>query len=158
LELLFGGTSKRQKIYSHNLNYHRLMWQTLKENLAHLWVAEYNGQIIAADLIYVFQDKIYYAYGASALEHKEVMAPTLLLWEIAKYYKSKGFKTFDLWGAEEGTGFSRFKSQFGADLVELVGSYDLPINPPLYWLFRGVEWLRWKFLRISANLKSTLNI
>ena len=148
LNLLFEGTSKRQKIYSHDFDYHKLMWKELKNNIAFLWVAEYQGKIIAADLIFVFKDNIYYAYGASALEHKEVMAPTLLLWEIAKYYKNKNMKIFDLWGAEEGKGFSRFKSQFGADLVEMAGTYDLPINKPLYWLFRLAEEIRWKMLRI----------
>jgi len=148
LNLLFGGTSKRQRIYSHNFDYHRLMWRTLKDKMAFLWVAEYENKIIAADLIFVFKDKIYYAYGASALEHKEVMAPTLLLWEIAKYYKKQNIKTFDLWGAEEGKGFSRFKSQFGADLVELAGTFDLVINKPLYWAFRAVEEARWRMLRL----------
>lgn len=148
LDLLFGGTSKRQKIYSHDCEYHRLLWESLKNKMAYLWVAEYQNNIITADVIFVFKDKIYYAYGASALEHKEVMAPTLLLWEIAKYYKKRGFNIFDLWGAEEGKGFSRFKSQFGADLVELIGTWDLPINKPLYWAFRIAEEIRWKILRI----------
>ncbi len=148
LELMFEGTAKRQGIYMHSKIYHQQMWDALKNKIAYLWVAEYENKIIAADLIFVFKDKCYYAYGASALEHKEVMAPTLLLWEIARYYKIQGIKTFDLWGAEEGKGFSRFKSQFGADMVEMIGTYDLPINKPLYYLFRLAEEVRWKILRI----------
>jgi len=154
LDLMFEGTTKRQGIYSHSRNYHRQLWDSLKGEIAHLWIAELNGKILAANLIFEFKDnilhceKIYYAYGASALEHKEVMAPTLLLWEIAKFYKYKGIKIFDLWGAEEGKGFSRFKSQFGADLVEAIGTFDLPINKPLYWVFRIAEEVRWRILRI----------
>jgi peptidoglycan pentaglycine glycine transferase (the first glycine) len=154
LELMFEGTAKRQGIYSHSRNYHRQLWSVLRQGFgglsmtAHLWVAEYEGKILAADIIFEFKDKIYYSYGASALEHKEVMAPTLLLWEIARYYKKQNIKIFDLWGAEEGKGFSRFKSQFGADLIEMTGTFDLPINMPLYWVFRVAEEIRWRILRI----------
>ena len=148
LDLMFGGTAKRQKIYAHGKNYHRQLWESLKNKLAHLFVAEYEGEIITADLIFKHGEGIYYAYGASALEHKEVMAPTLLLWEIAKWGKTQKCKFFDLWGAEDGKGFSRFKEQFGGEIVELAGSYDLPINSWLYTLFRVVEEIRWKILRI----------
>ncbi len=148
LELMFAGTAKRQKIYSHGRSYHRLMRECLKNNIAHLWVAEYKNEIITADIIFKFKEGIYYAYGASKLEYKEVMAPTLLLWEIMKWGKNTGAKFFDLWGAEEGKGFSRFKEQFGGMVVEMAGTYDLPVNKWLYPLFRAAEGIRWKMLRI----------
>jgi lipid II:glycine glycyltransferase (peptidoglycan interpeptide bridge formation enzyme) len=144
LDLMFGGTTKRQKIYAHGRDYHRLMWQSLKEKMAHLFVAEYKNNIIAAAMIFTFRDGIYYAYGASALEHKEVMAPTLLLWQVMLWGKQSKYRFFDLWGAEEGKGFSRFKEQFGGELVELAGTFDLPGNDFLYPLFRLAEEIRWK--------------
>ncbi|KKU65050.1 MAG: hypothetical protein UX86_C0002G0016 [Candidatus Amesbacteria bacterium GW2011_GWC1_47_15] len=149
LDLMFGGTARRQKIYAHSENYHKQMWETLQPaGMAHLFTAEYQGKIIAAAMIFTFKDTAYYAYGASALEHKEVMAPTLLLWETVRWSKLRDLKQFDLWGAEEGKGFSRFKEQFGGQLTELAGTYDLPINPLLYPLFRLSEEIRWKLLRI----------
>ncbi len=144
---MFSGTAKRQKIYSHGRDYHRLMWNSLKGDVAHLFVAEYEKDIIAASIIFKFKEGIYYAYGASALEHKEVMAPTVLLWEVAKWGKNQGCKFLDLWGAEEGKGFSRFKEQFGGKTIELIGSYDLPVNTGFYPLFRAAEGIRWKILR-----------
>jgi lipid II:glycine glycyltransferase (peptidoglycan interpeptide bridge formation enzyme) len=148
LDLIFGGTAKRQGIYMHSRKYHEQLWSCLKNSVAHLFVARYQGKILTADMIFAFKDKIYYAYGASALEHREVMAPTLLLWEIARWGKLQGFKIFDLWGAEEGRGFSRFKEQFGGELVEMAGTFDLPINKWLYPLFKLTEEARWKILRI----------
>ncbi|KKU63478.1 MAG: FemAB family protein [Candidatus Amesbacteria bacterium GW2011_GWA1_47_16] len=65
-----------------------------------------------------------------------------------RWSKLRDLKQFDLWGAEEGKGFSRFKEQFGGQLTELAGTYDLPINPLLYPLFRLSEEIRWKLLRI----------
>jgi len=149
LDLMFEGTARRQRIFSHSRKYHQALWEALKEKIAHLWVAKYEGKIIAADIIFKYGGGMYYTYGASALEHKEVMAPTLLLWEIARWGKQQGCKFFDLWGTEEGTGFSRFKEQFGAEVVELPGSWDLPVNPILYPLFRMAETIRWKIIRLK---------
>jgi lipid II:glycine glycyltransferase (peptidoglycan interpeptide bridge formation enzyme) len=151
IKLMFTGTAKRQGIYMHGERYHRQMWQHLrKSGIAHLWTATYDGKTIVADLIFRFHDWIYYAYGATALEHKETMAATGLLWEIMMWGKRAGADTFDLWGAEQGKGFSRFKEQFGGDLKKLPGTYDLNINPFLYPLFKISEEARWWILH---NLK-----
>lgn len=147
LDLMFSGTAKRQGIYSHGRNYHIQLWKALKNNIAHLFVAEYKKEIITADIIFEFNKKIYYAYSASRLENKEVMAPTLLLWEIIRWGKQNGDRIFDLWGAEEGKGFSRFKEQFGGQVVEMMGTWDLPVNKVGYRVFRLIEELRWKILR-----------
>ena len=148
LELMFTGTTKRQKIYSHGPKYHLQMWNVLEPaGMAKLFCAEYKKQILSCALVFCFNDTIYYAYGASALEHKEVMAQTLLMWEIMRWGKENGYKYFDLWGTEEGKGFSRFKEQFGGVIVELAGTFDLPINWLIYPLFRLAEEIRWKILR-----------
>ena len=38
-------------------------------------------------MVFIFNGKIYYPYGASSREHKELMAPNLLMWEIIKLGK-----------------------------------------------------------------------
>ena len=144
LNLMFSKTLKRQKIYSHSERYHR---ELMKISWTKLFKAEYQGKVIASWMIFVWKDFIYYAYGAFDDEFKNLMAPVLGLWEIAKWGKKNGYKTFDLWGAEEGKGYSRFKEQFGPKLVEMIGTYDLPVSP-LYWPFRLAEEIRWKLLRI----------
>lgn len=150
LELMFTGTAKRQKIYAHGPKYHLQMWSMLQPaGMAKLFCAQYKGQILASAIIFCFKDTIYYAYGASALEHREVMAQTLLLWEVIRWGKNHKYKHFDLWGVEEGKGFSRFKEQFGGQKIELVGTYDLPVNKLLYPFFRLAEEARWKILRVT---------
>lgn len=149
LRLTFEGTAKRQGIHLHSPGYHRQMWEELrKTNLVSLWIAKYEGKTIAADLIFKFKKKIYYAYGATALEHKEVMAPTLLLWKIIQAGKREGKTDFDLWGAETGKGFSRFKEQFGGKLISLPDCYDLKVNRWLYPGFRVAEEMRWRMLHL----------
>ncbi|MEK9200707.1 MAG: peptidoglycan bridge formation glycyltransferase FemA/FemB family protein [Patescibacteria group bacterium] len=145
LLLMFGKTTKRQKIYAHSEKYHR---ELAKLSFVHLFKATYQDKIIAVWMVFAWDKFIYYAYGAFDDDYKNVMAPVLGLWEIIRWGKKSGYETLDLWGTEEGKGFARFKVQFGPKLMEMVGTYDLPVNPLLYKLFRLVEEIRWKMLRI----------
>lgn len=160
LKLLFE-TTKRQGFYAHSEKFHRLQWQLLQPaGISHLLVAKYQGKILAAFLLFVFKDTLYYPYGASTREHKELMAPTLLMWEAIKFGKKMGLKKFDLWGDLEPNpppnhpyyGFHRFKKGFSPKLVEFIGTYDLVINPTLYKIYKTVDSLRWKILRLKAKI------
>lgn len=144
LGLMFGKTTRRQKIYAHTEKYHR---ELAKLDFVKLFKAEHGGKVIASWMIFAWKDFIYYALGGFDDEYKNLMAPALGLWEIAKWGRANEYKTFDLWGAEEDKGFSRFKEQFGPNLVEMIGTYDLPISF-WYWPFRVAEEIRWKVLRI----------
>ena len=149
LELTFGETTRRHGFYAHNTDYHRKMWNILHPaGIAHLFTATYQGQILTTWIVFKWENRLFYPYGASSEDHKEVQAPSLMLWETARWGKRQGCVIYDLWGAEEGKGFNRFKEQFGTKLVELVGTWDLVINPVLYPGYRLAEDLRWKILRL----------
>lgn len=160
---LTGETTARQKFYAHNENYHLHMWEILKKaGIAHLFTAAYQNEILAAWIVFVFKDTVYYPYGASSRQYREVMAPNLLLWEIARWAKAKGIKYFDLWGAmgpEPDTndpffGFHRFKLGYGPKHVEFVGSYDLIFRPVIYRIYCIADNLRWFILKLNKQLFS----
>lgn len=145
-------TVLRQGFYAHAEMYHRRMWDILHPaGIATLFTATYRGKILAAWIIFTWKDTIYYPYGASSREHREVMAPTLLLWEIARWGKRRGYARFDLWGAlgpipdehDPWYGFHRFKQGFHPSLVEFVGSYDLILIPVLYRAYTVADTVRW---------------
>lgn len=160
LKLLFE-TTKRQGFYAHNKEYHQKQWDLLKSSgISHLLTATYQGTTLASFLLFVFNDVLYYPYGASTREHRELMAPTLLMWEAIKFGKKMGCNSFDLWGDIEPNpspnhpyfGFHRFKEGFSPRLAEFIGTYDLVINPALYKLYQSIDALRWKILRLKAKL------
>lgn len=153
-------TTKRQKFYAHNEQYHRLLWQTLKprkmENLtAHLLIAQYKNEPLVAWMLFVCGDTLYYPYGASSSKHHEIMASNLMMWEAIRFGKKLGLHTFDMWGAlgphpdtnDPWYGFHRFKEGYGGTLIEFVGSYDLVLHPFLYELYKLVDRTRWFVLR-----------
>lgn len=158
-------TTKRQKFYAHSHTYHQLQWETLpheakspyNELSSHLFVANYNMKSLAAWILFVFHDTLYYPYGSSSSEHRETMASNLMMWEAIRYGKSLGLKKFDLWGAlgpepdthDSWYGFHRFKQGYRPEHVEFVGSFDLVIHPILYSLYDVADKLRWLFLKIK---------
>ncbi len=160
-------TNKRQGFYSHTPKYHRLMWKYLnktqkfkksKTPIANLLVAKYKpslagkadkSEIISTWVLFAHDGFLYYPYGASTDKYKEVMANNLMMWEAIKFGKKLKLKTFDLWGREEGKGFTRFKEGYNPEVVEFIGSWDLVINKPLYYLYRFAEKIRWFILRLK---------
>jgi len=145
-------TSQRQGFYAHSEKYHRLMWQYLKGSVAHLLTATYKGEVITTWILFVWKDFLYYPYGASTDKYKNIMANNLMMWEAIKLGKKLGLTTFDLWGREEGKGFTRFKEGYNPKVVEFLGTWDLVINKPIYTIYRIVEKIRWKLLRIKSKI------
>ena len=158
-------TVTRQGFYAHTEGYHRLMWKHLHQSpitnhqspIAHLLAATYNKEVITTWIVFVWKDFLYYPYGASTEKYKEVMANNLMMWESIRFGKSLGLKTFDLWGREEGKGFTRFKEGYSPRVVEFLGTWDLVINKPVYWIYRVAEKARWLLLRLKARLGFSRN-
>ncbi|MCL4353829.1 peptidoglycan bridge formation glycyltransferase FemA/FemB family protein [Patescibacteria group bacterium] len=162
-------TTKRQGFFAHDEKYHRLMWETLKsqkpdENklTAHLLLAKFRPPksgirdlTLAAWILFVYGGTLYYPYGASSDQYRNVMASSLMMWEAIRFGKKLGLKKFDMWGSlgpnpnkeDPWYGFHRFKQGYKAELVEFVGSFDLVINPLLYVILRITDRLRWFLLR-----------
>lgn len=154
-------TTKRQQFYAHTKNYHTTMWKTMKEaGVAHLLKAIYQGKTLTTWILFAFNKTLYYPYGASSREFREVMASSLVMWEAIRFGKKLGCTRFDLWGAlgpnpdthDSWYGFHRFKEGFGGDLAEFVGSYDLVVNPTMYKVYRLVDRWRWRWLKLRAQL------
>lgn len=164
-------TTKRQNFYAHTKNYHRLMWETLRNQKfdtnklsAHLFLAQFrppNSDIrpltLAAWILFVYKDTLYYPYGASSSLYRETMASNLLMWEAILFGKKLGLKKFDMWGALSNNpnkndpwyGFHRFKEGYGPKLIEFVGSFDLIINPLLCEVYKILDKVRWTLLKIK---------
>lgn len=146
-------TINRQGFFAHTEKYHRLMWNILKKaGIAHLMTATYQNEIITTWILFIWKDFLYYPYGASTEKYKNVMANNLMMWESIKFGKRKKLSTFDLWGREEGKGFTKFKEGYNPQVIKFLGTWDLVINKPLYYIYRLAEKIRWPMLKISAKL------
>lgn len=145
-------TTQRDKFYAHSEKYHRLMWDTLHPaGIAHLLVAKYENVMVTTWILFTHDKFLYYPYGASTLQYKNIMANNLMMWEAIRLGKKMNLTTFDLWGREEGKGFTKFKEGYNPQVVEFLGTWDLIINKPMYYLYRILDTVRWIILRAKSK-------
>lgn len=132
-------TEDRQGFYSHPSKYYRTLWETLHPvKMAYLLTA----LPYAAIMLFKYKNVLYYPYGGSDPEYKELMAPNLLHFEAMKLGKKLGCDVYDLWGSYKDTptesdpwwGIYRFKKGFGGDEITFPPSVDVPLSP-LYSLY-----------------------
>lgn len=157
---LYFETTKRQKYFGHTPHYHKLLWETLMSaKMARVLVAKYKGKPLVAWMLFNFGNTLYYPYGGSSTEHKDLMASNLVCWEAIRLGKKMGLKTFDMWGAlgpdandnDAWYGFHRFKAGYGPAHVEYIGTYDLVLKPQIYNALNWADRLRWTFLRATRR-------
>ena len=105
-------------------------------------IAEVDGQMVAAVMIFITGKTARYVYGMSGTDHREKMPNYLLQWEAIKLAKEKGCTLYDLWGApDEFTetdrmwGVYQFKRGLGGEVVITPGALDLPIDKTGYQMF-----------------------
>lgn len=149
---LYFETTKRQGYHGHNEEYHRQVWQTLRDaGMARILLATYHlpptTYHLTAWMLLNFKDTLYYPYGGSSKDHPEVMANNLIAWQALKLGKKLKLKKFDMWGAlgpdanpkDPWYGFHKFKQGYGGKLVEYIGTYDLIFDWPIYILFTLID-------------------
>ena len=125
-------------------------FESISGHSGHILVAYYQDQPLVVYQLWYFKDQIYYVYGGSSEIHRNLMAANLLMWEAIKLGKKLGAKQFDMWGSlppnydqnHPWAGFTKFKEGYGTKFTELVGSYDLLINPFLYQLYNYGYFIR----------------
>ena len=151
---LYRETSRRDQFMVHPPVYYRKMREVLfSAGLGTNFIAYYEGKPIAAVIIFSFGKKIWYMYGASASEYRNVMPNHLLHWEVIKWAKNRGYTQYDLWGipvkpdeSHPLYGVYRFKKGFNGAAVKYIGAYDFPYSALFYHVFEyGILW--WQNLR-----------
>ncbi len=157
---LYFDTTTRQKYFGHTPQYHKNVWKTLKgANMCRLLIAKYQGIPLVAWMLFNFGNTIYYPYGGSSKEHREVMASNLVCFKAIELGKRMGHKYFDMWGAlgpdakesDPWFGFHKFKVGYGPIQVEYIGTYDLVITNSLYKTLNIADQVRWKLLRATRR-------
>jgi len=141
----------RNGISAHPEEYYRKMIESLPEEIIKIYVAEYDGKIVAANLVLFYGKFATYLHGASGNEHRNVMAPFLLQWQAILDAKERGCEFYDFGGVQsQGSnhkmhsdlvGVTNFKLGFSTKTktIEFPGSYDIIINLRSYVVYRVLQ-------------------
>ncbi|MFA5986635.1 MAG: peptidoglycan bridge formation glycyltransferase FemA/FemB family protein [Parcubacteria group bacterium] len=141
---LVGQTAVRKEVSFHDKSHYEKIINTLSDDHVQLYIAEYNGNVIAANLVSFYGGVATYLHGATADRDRDVMAPFLLQWQAILDAKVRGCEWYDLGGVFPHTedkgkqGITRFKQGFAPQETFFAtrGSYDIVLSPLRYYGYR----------------------
>ncbi len=90
--------AKRQGITPHSDEYYRKMFEIIPSDMLKLYVAAYDGKVVAANMMVFYKKTAIYLHGASDDKYKNLMAPYLLQWQAIKDAKVLGCEKYDFGG------------------------------------------------------------
>ena len=148
-------TSTRDAFAIHDREYYKQAYEIFHpRGMCEFLLAEYQGEPLAALMVFAHGKRAWYFYGASANIHRERMPTYLLQWEAMRWAKSIGCTEYDLWGVPDEDedvlednftdrsdglwGVYRFKRGFGGRLYRAVGSWDRVYNQLVYTAYRYI--------------------
>jgi lipid II:glycine glycyltransferase (peptidoglycan interpeptide bridge formation enzyme) len=107
-----------------------------------LWFARHDGDLAAATISIRVGTHVWYSYGASATEKRDVRGSNAIQWAMIQDALAAGADVYDLRGITDTldsddphVGLIQFKVGTGGEAVEYVGEWDLPLRPLLYKAF-----------------------
>jgi len=139
-------TAARDHFLIRGYEYFEMIWdQMVKNDMAQIFLAEFQGRVISAALALILGEKAWYLYGASSNDYRNVMPNYLIQWEMICWAKEQGCKVYDFRGVsgdlDENNplyGLYRFKKGFNGDLVEFIGDWDRVYSPVFYYAWTRV--------------------
>lgn len=147
LKAITESTSHRRNFQDRPLSYYENMYDLFhdkKEVKFLLAEVEIDKKItpLSTAMFMTYGDEVVYLFSGSDEKYMhEYNAQYLIQWRMIKYASENGFKKYNFYGIQglpdknsKGYGIYRFKKGFGGHVVELVGSFELPINKPFYYL------------------------
>jgi peptidoglycan pentaglycine glycine transferase (the first glycine) len=141
---LYEETARRDRFLIRPPAYYADAWGSfLDAGLAHLLLAEVDGEPVAGLVLFTFGPTAWYMYGASSDRQRQHMPNYLLQWEAMRAAQAAGCRLYDLWGAPDRLqksdpmwGVYQFKLGLGGEPARGLGAWDWPRSRMLYGLYR----------------------
>lgn len=136
-------TAARDDFLVRDISYYERLWDELVEaGIARVFLAEWEGKLLAGAISMKYGPTVWYVYGASSNEHRNLMPAYAVQWEMIKWAKESGCSVYDFRGVSGDLnpgnplyGLYRFKRGFNPILTEYIGEFDLVFSPVYYWLW-----------------------
>lgn len=136
---LYLETAERDRFTARPLAYFERMFRSLNKvapDRLRVYLARHGGRLLASTLWVRMGDHVWYSYGASSNEGRELRPSNAIQWRMIKDAHEAGAATYDLRGisdtldpADPLFGLIRFKLGTGGEVVELAGEWDLVLRP-----------------------------
>jgi len=149
---MYAETSVRDGFVIRSQDYYLTVWSAFMNAPASEYapsaiplIAEVEGEPVAAIFVFQFAGRAYYLYGMSRAAHREKMPNHLLQWQAIRYARSRGCRSYDLWGAPDSFnesdslwGVYKFKEGLGGKVARTLGAWDFAPHPVWYKLYTEI--------------------
>ncbi|MGE4282573.1 MAG: lipid II:glycine glycyltransferase FemX [Clostridia bacterium] len=156
-------TGVRDEFVIRSLEYFEKMYDCLAPKHLRLYTAHYEGKLVAGTIAILYGNKVWYLYGASSNEYRNVMPNYLLQWEMIKWALENGCEIYDFRGVsgdlDESNplyGLYKFKKGFNGKFTEFIGELDLIFNPLIHFSVEKGEKVFREMRRKVFMLKETI--
>ncbi|MBB1585889.1 MAG: peptidoglycan bridge formation glycyltransferase FemA/FemB family protein [Propionibacterium sp.] len=139
-------TAERAHFTGRGLSYFETMWDALnteEPDRMRVYLAEHDGDLVAATTFIRVGTHAWYSYGASTTAKREVRGSNAIQWRMMRDARDAGADIYDLRGITEGLaaddpelGLIQFKAGTGGEAVAYLGEWDKPINSFLHFAFQ----------------------
>lgn len=153
-------TGSRDNFFIRPISYFEKVFKELSPEHAKLLFAEYEGEKIAGVMPIMYGNKVWYLYGGSSNEHRNLMPNYLLQYEMMKWGLKENCETYDFRGVsgfkdpkDPAYGVYKFKKGFNGEFVEFVNELYMVFDPFINTMFNISQWLYIKYLIIKDKLK-----
>lgn len=148
---LYKTTTIRDKIGCRSYEYFERMLEAYNENELRIYIAEHEGDSLSSAIALNYGGKMFYIYGASSNEKRNLMPNYLMQWEMIKWGLENKCNNYDFGGVFEFTnenGLYKFKSGFckKEGVTEYIGEIDKVYKPLIYL----------GYTKIAPNIKKTI--
>lgn len=148
-------TATRDKISLRSLDYYKRMLEAYDEEHLRIYIAEYEGEALSAAIALNYGGKLFYIYGASSNEKRNLMPNYLMQQTMIKWGIETGCIEYDFGGVfilDKANGLYRFKEGFCKQEgpTKFIGEIDFVYNKFIYFAFT-------RLIPIYKKLRGMLN-
>ncbi|MDF2865511.1 MAG: aminoacyltransferase [Clostridia bacterium] len=140
---LYKTTTIRDRIGCRPYEYFERMLDAYNEDELRIYIADHEGESLSSAIALNYGGKMFYIYGASSNEKRNLMPNYLMQWEMIKWGLENKCNNYDFGGVFEFTnenGLYKFKSGFCKQegVTEYIGEIDKVYKPLIYFSYTKV--------------------
>lgn len=134
--------SKRNRLVIRSYSYFQDMMRAFEGSIR-IYLTKHEEDYLSGAIAIMYGDKLWYIYGASSNEKRNLMPNYLMQWEMIKWGLESDISRYDFGGVfelDKEDGLYKFKEGFCREegVTELIGEVDKVYKPLIYGLFTDV--------------------
>lgn len=158
---LYKITAIRDKLVCRSYEYFKKLLENYDENELRIYITKHEGDFLSAALAFNYGGELFYLYGASSNEKRNLMPNYIMQWEMINWGIETGCSKYNFGGVlnlNPNDGLYKFKMGFCKKdgVTEYIGEIDKPYNKFIYFLYTDILPIVKKVKRTLRNIKRNL--